>query len=222
MRLAAASPAANGLQPLEWQTSLALVPYGDALAVMEARVEGIIHGTAPELVWLLEHPPIYTGGTSAKETDLLQADFPIYQTGRGGRYTYHGPGQRIAYVMLDLKRRNPDVRCYVHDLEEWVIRALDRFSVIAERRQGRIGLWVNLSRYGRMGEAKIAAIGVRLKRWVTFHGVAINVAPDLAHYKGIVPCGISEHGVTSLADLGIAITMAEMDEALKKAWDEVF
>jgi lipoyl(octanoyl) transferase len=222
MRLAGASAAANGVDPLEWQSSPGLVPYGEALAAMESRVEAIITHQAPELVWLLEHPPLYTAGTSARAQDLLQADFPVHQTGRGGQYTYHGPGQRIAYVMLDLRGRKQDLRCYVHDLESWVIAALRRFDVDAQRREGRIGLWIDLARHGRIGEAKIAAIGVRVRRWVTFHGVSINVAPDLSHYNGIVPCGISQHGVTSLADLGIDVTMADMDAALKDAWGEVF
>ncbi len=195
------------------------MPYPEALAAMEARVAAIRDGTAPELVWLLEHPPLYTAGTSAHDTDLLTPDrFPVYRTGRGGQYTYHGPGQRVGYVMVDLKRRNPDVRAYVHSLEEWLIRALARFQVKGERREGRVGIWV-----ARDGvEKKIAAIGVRVRHWVTFHGVALNVDPDLSHFAGIVPCGLAQYGVTSLVDLGLPVTMADVDLALREAWDEVF
>jgi lipoyl(octanoyl) transferase len=187
---------------------------------MERRVAAIRAGTAAELVWLLEHPPIYTAGTSAREEDLLEPDrLPIHQTGRGGQYTYHGPGQRIAYVMLDLRLRGQDVRCYVHQLEEWIIRVLARFGVRGERRAGRVGVWV-----ARPGgdEEKIAAIGVRVRQWVTYHGVALNLDPELDHYRGIVPCGIAEHGVTSLARLGVAATMAEVDTALQFTFAEVF
>src|SRR5712672_476395 len=185
----------------EWRISEGLVPYDEALATMEARVADIRAGTAAELVWLLEHPPIYTAGTSAREEDLLEPRrLPIHRTGRGGQYTYHGPGQRIAYVMLDLRKRGQDVRCYVHQLEEWIIRVLARFDVRGERRVGRVGIWV--ARPGGR-EEKIAAIGVRVRQWVTYHGVALNLDPDLDHYRGIVPCGIAEHGVTSLARLGV-------------------
>jgi|HigsolmetaAR203D_1030402.scaffolds.fasta_scaffold00127_12 lipoyl(octanoyl) transferase len=209
----------------EWRISDAPVSYPDALAEMEARVERIARGEAPELVWLLEHPPLYTAGTSADSRDLLQPDrFPVYRAGRGGQYTYHGPGQRIAYVMLDLKRRGPDVRHFVWSLEEWLIRTLDRFGVRGERRDGRVGIWIDRGREGGLPgrEDKIAAIGVRVRRWVTFHGVALNVEPDLSHFNGIVPCGISDHGVTSLVDLGRLVTMDEVDAALRAAWDEVF
>ena len=208
----------------EWRIEDGLVDYPTALQVMEERVAALNAGEAPELVWLLEHPPLYTAGTSADSRDLLQPErFPVYETGRGGEYTYHGPGQRIGYVMLDLKRRQPDVRKYVHDLEEWLIRTLDKLGVEGERREGRVGIWVrrtNLNLPSR--EDKVAAIGVRIRRWVTFHGVALNVEPDLSHFGGIVPCGISEHGVTSLVDLGIPVTMQDVDIALKEAFDEVF
>ena len=191
---------------------------------MEARVDAIRRLGGPELVWLVEHHPLYTAGTSTKPGDLLEARFPVYKTGRGGELTYHGPGQRVAYVMLDLNRRKPDIRAYVWNLEEWVARALARFGVQALRRQGRVGLWVELARHGGLpgAEAKIAAIGVRVRRWVTYHGVAINLAPDLTHYSGIVPCGIREHGVTSLAALGVPATMADLDRALRHEWDGVF
>ncbi|SDD77354.1 lipoyl(octanoyl) transferase [Rhodospira trueperi] len=187
---------------------------------METHVAAIRSGTAPELVWLLEHPPLYTAGTSARPEDLVMPDrFPVYPTGRGGQYTYHGPGQRVAYVLLDLARRNRDVRCHVHRLEDWLIRTLARFDVAAERRDGRVGLWV-VRDDGR--EDKIAAIGVRVRRWVTFHGIALNVAPDLSHYAGIVPCGIREHGVTSLRDLGLSATLEQVDTALKETFPAVF
>lgn len=203
----------DALTKTEWRTSAGLVPYPEALALMEARVDAIRAGTAPELVWLLEHPPLYTAGTSAAPEELLERErFPVYASGRGGRYTYHGPGQRVAYLMLDLKRRGGDVRRYVWQLEEWVIASLAALGVTGERRAGRVGIWV-VKPGG--AEAKIAAIGVRVRRWVSYHGVAVNVAPDLAHFAGIVPCGISEHGVTSLADLGIAAGMAELDSALR-------
>ncbi len=202
----------------EWKISDALVPYAEAVAFMEARAAAIREGTAGELVWLLEHPPIYTAGTSSNDADLLDARFPVYQTGRGGQFTYHGPGQRVGYVMLDLKRRKPDVRAYVHDLEQWLIETLAVFNVKGERREGRVGIWVQ--RGAR--EDKIAALGVRIKRWVTFHGVALNVDPDLSHFGGIVPCGISGHGVTSLAELGILVSMADVDVALKQSFRKVF
>lgn len=204
----------------DWRTTGAPVPYPDAVAFMEARVEAIRKGEAPETVWLLEHPPLYTAGTSADPADLIDAGrFPVYPSGRGGQYTYHGPGQRVAYVMLDLNARGRDVRGYVHGLEEWLIRTLARFGVTGERRAGRVGIWV--ARGGDV-EEKIAAIGVRVRRWVTFHGVALNVAPDLSHFAGIVPCGISAHGVTSLAALGIEASMANVDAALRGAFNEVF
>lgn len=209
---------------MEWRREPGLLPYEAAVAAMEERVAAIRAGTAPELVWLIEHPPLYTAGTSARAGDLLDAmGFPVYPSGRGGQFTYHGPGQRVAYVMLDLKARGADVRAYVADLEDWVIRSLARLGVTAERRPGRIGLWVTRPS-GPLGpqEDKIAAIGVRVRRWVSYHGIAINVAPDLSHYAGIVPCGIRDHGVTSLAALGIAATMADLDAALMASFDEVF
>jgi lipoyl(octanoyl) transferase len=200
------------------------VPYPDAVAAMEARVAAIAVGTAPEQVWLLEHPPLYTAGTSAKPADLLQKDrFPVYATGRGGQYTYHGPGQRVGYVMLDLNKHGADVRRYVHNLEGWIITALGTLGVKAERRDGRIGLWVERPNPPFPSrEDKIAAIGVRVRKWVSFHGVAVNVAPDLSHYGGIVPCGISQHGVTSLKDLGHAASMADVDKALVAAFEDTF
>jgi lipoyl(octanoyl) transferase len=211
---------AESASEIEWRISDALVPYDEAVAAMEARVAGIRAGAARELVWLLEHPPLYTAGTSARPGDLIAPDLlPVFRTGRGGQYTYHGPGQRVGYVMLDLQRRGGDLRAYVRDLEEWLIRTLQRFNVKGERRDGRIGIWVAESG-GR--ESKIAAIGVRIRHWVSFHGVSLNVDPDLAHYRGIVPCGISEHGVTSLAALGITATMPEVDAALEAAFAEVF
>ena len=203
---------------VEWRTSDSAVPYPEALAEMEARAAAIAEGTAGELVWLLEHPPIYTAGTSAQDGDLLDARFPVYRTGRGGQFTYHGPGQRVGYAMLDLKRRKPDVRAYVHDLEQWLIEALAEFNVKGERREGRVGIWVQRG----PREDKIAALGVRIKRWVTFHGVALNVDPDLSHFSGIVPCGVRAHGVTSLTDLGIPASMADVDVALKKSFAKVF
>lgn len=205
---------------IEWRISDQLVPYEQAVAEMEERVAAIRAGTAPECVWLLEHPPLYTAGTSAKPEDLLWADrFPVYQTGRGGQFTYHGPGQRVAYVMLDLKKRGGDVRAYVHQLEDWLIATLARFAVKGERRDGRVGIWVAR---GGGREDKVGAIGVRVRHWVTFHGIALNVEPDLSHFQGIVPCGITQHGVTSLWDLGLTPTMPDVDCALMAAWGEVF
>lgn len=200
---------------MEWKFSKNPVEYADALAFMNKRVEAIHNGEAAECIWLLEHPPLYTAGTSAKDSDLLDNRFPVYEAGRGGEYTYHGPGQRVAYVMLDLKRRQkkPDVKKYVWQLEEWIIRTLAEFDVKGERRCGRVGIWVKRDE-GR--EDKIAAIGVRIRRWVTLHGIAINVNPDLSHFGGIVPCGIKEHGVTSLADLGKVHDFDALDTALKK------
>src|ERR1700760_2127110 len=203
--------------PIDWKISDTPEPYPDAVAAMEARAAAIHDGTAGELVWLLEHPPIYTAGTSSKEADLLEARFPVYRTGRGGQFTYHGPGQRVGYVMLDLKRRKPDVRAYVHDLEQWLIETLALFNVKGERREGRVGIWVQRG----MREDKIAALGVRIKRWVSLHGVALNVAPDLTHFSGIVPCGVRAHGVTSLADLGLAVSMADVDVALKQSFRKI-
>ncbi len=210
---------------VEWRIDDAPVPYPEALAFMEARVAAIRDGTAPETVWLLEHPPLYTAGTSADPADLLDPGrFPVFDAGRGGQYTYHGPGQRIAYVMLDLKKRGEDIRCFVHDLEEWLIRTLASFNVKGERREGRVGIWVDRGPYGGLKgqEDKIAAIGVRVRRWVTFHGVSLNVEPDLSHFAGIVPCGIQQHGVTSLVALGHLVTMPEVDSALMAAFGEVF
>jgi lipoyl(octanoyl) transferase len=204
----------------EWVVSEGLTSYPDALAAMEARAAAIRAGTAAELVWLVEHPPTYTAGTSATPGGLVDARFPVFQAGRGGQWTYHGPGQRTAYVMLDLGRRGRDVRAYVHSLEEWLIRALDRFNVRGERRDGRVGIWV--ADRARGTEDKVAAIGVRVTRWVTWHGVALNVDPDLGHFGGIVPCGVAEHGVTSLHRLGVLATMEEADVALRAAWGEVF
>jgi lipoyl(octanoyl) transferase len=210
----------TGVPEIEWQISTIPVDYEPAVEAMEARVAAIREGAAPELVWLLEHLPLYTAGTSARDQDLLDPSrLPVHRTGRGGRYTYHGPGQRIAYVMLDLTRRDRDVRCHVHRLEEWMIRTLARFSIQGERRDGRVGIWV--ARPGG-GEKKIAAIGVRVRRWVTYHGVALNVDPELDHYRGIVPCGIAEHGVTSLARLGVGATMAEVDRALQATFSGIF
>ncbi len=249
---------------MEWKVSNKPVPYEDALAFMDARVAAIAAGEAEECVWLLEHPPLYTAGTSAKDEDLLGGDFPVFKTGRGGQYTYHGPGQRIAYVMLDLKKRakeksrqaclprasgvleaaigkgprfhgesrvvGPDVRQYVCDLEEWIIRSIGEFGIKGERRDGRIGIWVEKGDGVKKGDftpspvldCKIAAIGVRIRRWVTLHGIAINVNPDLSHFSGIVPCGISDAGVTSFADLGVKADMAALDEALKEKFFDIF
>ena len=195
---------------MEWKRSPAPVDYPAAIAFMEERVAMIHQGAAETCVWLLEHPPLYTAGTSAKAVDLLQPRFPVHETGRGGQYTYHGPGQRVAYVMMKLPE--PDLKKYIHNLEEWVIRALARLGVQGERREGRVGIWVA----HRGGEAKIAACGVRVRHWVAFHGVSINVDPDLSHFDGIVPCGISDHGVTSLRDLGLSATMADLDAALEE------
>ena len=198
-----------------WKISDQPVPYPEALAAMEARAAAIADGTAGEQVWLLEHPPIYTAGTSANDADLLEARFPVY---RGGQFTYHGPGQRVGYAMLDLKTRTPDVRAYVRDLEQWLIETLAQFNVKGERREGRVGIWVQRG----LREDKIAALGVRIKRWVTLHGVALNVEPDLSHFSGIVPCGVTAHGVTSLADLGIQVSMADVDVALMQSFKKIF
>jgi lipoyl(octanoyl) transferase len=208
-----------------WRISDAPVDYAAAVAFMEQRAAAIAAGDAPETVWLLEHPPLYTAGTSADDADLVAPDrFPVYATGRGGQYTYHGPGQRIAYVMVNLKRRGPDVRAYVGALEDWIIRTLAGFSVKGERRAGRVGIWVDRAAHGGPAgrEDKIAAIGVRIRRWVTFHGLSINVEPDLEHFSGIVPCGIAEHGVTSLADLGVTASTADVDLALMQTFPGVF
>lgn len=216
------------LRPLEWRTSEELVDYEVSLAAMETRVADIHAGRESELIWFLEHPPLYTAGTSAKDDELLEGDrFPVYQVGRGGRYTYHGPGQRVAYLMLELHRRSPtgqgDVRGFVRNLEAWVIETLAQFGVIGERREGRVGIWV-VRNDGPQGlrEEKIAAIGIRVRHWISFHGIALNVNPDLDHFNGIVPCGIGEFGVTSLADLGIDCSMADVDAALTTAFKKVF
>ena len=210
----------TGHAAVELRISSSPVPFVEAEAAMEARVAAIRAGTAPELVWFLEHSPLYTAGTSAQDSDLLTPDrFPVFKTGRGGQYTYHGPGQRVAYVMLDLKRRGEDVRCFVRDLEECIIRTLAALGVTGERRQGRIGIWVAR---GNAREDKIGAIGVRVRHWVSYHGIAVNVAPDLSHFSGIVPCGVTAHGVTSLKDLGVDAGFAELDGALKTAFEDVF
>lgn len=213
---------------VEWRVTDTLQDYAEALAWQEARVAAIRAGEAEECVWLLEHPPLLTAGTSAREEDLLEPGrFPVHEAGRGGQYTYHGPGQRVAYAMLDLNRRGRDVRAYVNKLEEWVIRALAEFGVKGERRSDRVGVWVVRPEKppgpdGAPAEDKVAAIGVRLRRWVAFHGVAINVEPDLTHFGAIVPCGITGHGVTSLVDLGVPASMSDFDIALKEAFDDVF
>ena len=213
---------------VEWIVSDKPVAYQAAVAKMEQRIADIADGTAPEAVWLLEHPPLYTAGTRARPGDLLAPDrFPVFSTGRGGEYTYHGPGQRIAYVMLDLKRREPDIRRFVAALEAWIIATLARFDVAGARREDRIGVWVERPDRppladGAMAEDKIAAIGIRVRKWVTFHGISLNVEPDLEHYAGIVPCGIAGHGVTSLADLGLQVTMHQVDEALRPEFEAIF
>jgi lipoyl(octanoyl) transferase len=220
--------AKDGCPPVRWRISDSLVPYEEALAVMEAEVAGIADGRADELVWLLEHPALYTAGTSANVGDLIEPDrFPVFSTGRGGEYTYHGPGQRVAYVMLDLKRRRQDVRAYVAALEEVIIRTLDLMNVRGERREDRVGVWVRrpekpLLPDGSMAEDKIAALGIRLRRWVSFHGLSLNVDPDLSHFSGIVPCGISAYGVTSLMDLGLPVMMSDVDVRLRQAFEDVF
>lgn len=207
------------MHTIEWKISDSLVPYDEALTLMEARAAAIREGSANELVWLLEHPPLYTAGTSAKSEDLVTPDkFPVYEAGRGGQYTYHGPGQRIAYVMLDLKKRGSDIRVFVQDLEHWVIDVLAQYQIKGEIREGRVGVWV--ARGSR--EDKIAAIGVRVRKWVSFHGISINVEPDLKHYEGIIPCGISEHGVTSLVDLGIPVSLPEFDTELRSSFEHIF
>lgn len=214
--------------PVEWTISEGLVPYPEAVAAMEARAAAIAAGEAPEQVWLVEHPPLYTAGTSARDADLVAPDrFPVFRSGRGGEYTYHGPGQRVAYVMLDLNRRGPDLRRYVAALEAWIIATLARFNVTGERREERVGVWVRRPDKpplpdGRAAEDKIAAIGIRVRRWVTFHGISLNVEPELEHFSGIVPCGITGYGVTSLVDLGIPVTMPEVDAALKAEFEAIF
>ena len=213
----------NDGAPVKWAVSSGLVPYEEAVAFMEARVAAIAAGEASEMVWLLEHPPLYTAGVSSKDDDLLDAGrFPVHRTGRGGQFTYHGPGQRVAYVMLDLNRRGRDVRAFVRGLERWIIDALNRFGVDAGVREGRVGVWVERKGAGWSREDKIAAIGVKVRKWVSFHGISLNVEPDLDHFGGIVPCGIAEHGVTSLVDLGVLATMDEADAALRSAFEAVF
>jgi len=216
-------PAEDGPRP-EWTVREGLLPYKDAVAAMEARAAAIADGRAPEWVWLIEHPPLYTSGTSTRAGDLIAPRFPLHTTGRGGQLTYHGPGQRVAYAMLDLKRRAPDVRRYVASLEEWIIRTLCVFNVRGERREDRIGVWVRRPDQGAGREDKIAAIGIRLKRWVSLHGIALNVDPDLSHFAGIVPCGVADprYGVTSLVDLGHRVSMAEVEVAMKTAFEEIF
>ena len=213
---------------VEWITAEGLTPYPEALTFMEARANAIAAGEADELIWLVEHPPLYTAGTSAKVADLVDPDrFDVFEARRGGEYTYHGPGQRVAYVMMNVGKRGRDVRKFVHDLEAWIIATLAEFNVVGERRAGRVGVWVQrpdkpLMPDGSLAEDKIAALGIRLRKWVSFHGLSINVEPDLSHFGGIVPCGISAHGVTSLVDLGLPITMNDVDVALRKTFLQVF
>ena len=215
--------ARDGSAPAEWAISEGLVGYEGAVAAMEARAEAIAEGRARELVWLVEHPPLYTAGTSAQDADLIDPGrFPVHRTGRGGQYTYHGPGQRVAYAMLDLKRRNPDLRRYVAALEAWLILTLDGFNIRGERREDRVGVWVRRPDKGEAAEDKIAAIGIRVRRWISFHGISLNVEPDLSHFSGIVPCGVTRHGVTSLVDLGIPVTMPEVDAVMRGAFEEIF
>jgi len=206
---------------VQWKISDGLINYEDALSAMENRVADIISGNKPELVWMLEHPPLYTSGTSAKESDLLDANkFPVYKTGRGGEYTYHGPGMRIAYIMLDLKKRSAqDIKAYVYNLEQLIINTLSHFDIKGERRKGRVGIWVVMP---DGSESKIAAIGIRVRKWVTYHGIAINLNPDLSHFGGIVPCGISEHGITSISALGKKASLSELDRALKDEYNLLF
>lgn len=208
---------------IEWRVSEGLLPYPETLAEMEARAAAVREGSARELVWLLEHPPLYTAGTSANDADLVDPGrFPVFRSGRGGQFTYHGPGQRVAYVMLDLSRRTQDLRAFVAALEAWLIATLDSFNVRGERREDRVGVWVRRPEKGLAAEDKIAAIGIRVRRWVTFHGISLNVEPDLSHFSGIVPCGVREHGVTSLVDLGIPVTMPEVDAALRARFEDIF
>jgi lipoyl(octanoyl) transferase len=223
-RLAIVPRPARATAPVAWRVATAPIDYATALAVMEARVAAIADGAADELVWLIEHPPLYTAGTSARREDLLAPRFPVFPSGRGGQYTYHGPGQRVAYAMLDLRRRGCDVRRFVAELEEWLIRTLAAFNIRGERREDRVGVWVRRPDKGEACEDKIAAIGIRVKRWVSLHGISLNVDPDLAHFDGIVPCGVTapRYGVTSFLDLGHIVTMPEVDMALRAAFAEVF
>ncbi len=217
-----------GSDPVEWVIADDLVPYEQAVAAMEAHVAAIAAGEARERVWLVEHPPLYTAGTSARDEDLVEPDrFPVFRTGRGGQFTYHGPGQRVVYVMLDLQRRTPDLRRYVAALEAWLIATLDAFNIRGERREDRVGVWVRRPEKapdpsGEPAEDKIAAIGIRVRRWVTFHGISLNVEPDLSHFSGIVPCGVRLHGVTSLVDLGIPVSMPEVDSVLRATFEDRF
>ena len=220
---------ALGLAPVEWRAEPGLIDYAVAVAAMEARVDAIIRGESGEQVWLVEHPPLYSAGTSARDADLVEARFPVHRSGRGGQFTYHGPGQRVAYVMLDLNRRKPDVRAFVRALEDWIVATLAAFNVRGETRAERVGIWVARPSKprgpgGELAEDKIAAIGVRMRRWVTFHGVAINVEPDLSHFGGIVPCGVAQAhlGVTSLVDLGLPVAMSDVDVSLRRAFEPVF
>ena len=210
-------------EPAEWVVAEGLTGYDEAVAEMEARAGLIADGLARERVWLVEHPPLYTAGTSARDEDLIAPErFPVFRSGRGGQFTYHGPGQRVAYVMLDLKRRQPDLRRFVAALEGWLIGALDEFNIRGERREDRVGVWVRRPDKAAEAEDKIAAIGIRVRRWVSFHGISLNVEPDLTHFDGIVPCGVSRHGVTSLVDLGLPVTMPEVDSVLREAFERVF
>ena len=215
---------ARDLPPAEWRVSEGFVPYPDAIAQMDERAAAIAEGKAGELVWLLEHPSLYTSGTSAQPADLLDSRFPVFEAGRGGQFTYHGPGQRVVYLMLDLKARKPDVRAYVATLEEWIIRTLAAFNVRGERREDRIGVWVARPEQGEGREDKIAAIGIRIRKWVSLHGISLNVDPDLSHFSGIVPCGVSaqRYGVTSLVDLGLPVTLNDVDLALNREFENLF
>ena len=212
-----------GSPPVEWSVAESLVGYEAAVEAMERRAASVAAGEAAEQVWLVEHPPLYTAGTSARDEDLIERErFPVHRTGRGGQFTYHGPGQRVAYVMLDLQRRTPDLRRYVAALEAWLIATLSAFNIRGERREDRVGVWVRRPEKGDGAEDKIAAIGIRVRRWATFHGVSLNVEPDLSHFSGIVPCGVRQHGVTSLVDLGIPVTMPEVDSVMRGAFEPIF
>lgn len=212
-----------GSEPVEWVIADEPVGYEAAVAEMEARAALIADGVARERVWLVEHPALYTAGTSARDEDLLAPErFPVHRTGRGGQFTYHGPGQRVAYVMLDLKRREPDLRRFVSALEAWLIGTLGAFNIRGERREERVGVWVRRPEKGQGAEDKIAALGIRVRRWVSFHGISLNVEPELAHFDGIVPCGVSDQGVTSLVDLGLPVTMPEVDSALRAEFERIF
>jgi len=215
---------AAGAPAAEWHVGDSLVDYGTALAEMTARAAAVARGEAAEFVWLLEHPPLYTAGTSARPQELIEARFPVHAVGRGGQFTYHGPGQRVGYVMLDLKRRAPDLRRFVATIEEWIIRTLAAFDVQGERRDDRIGVWVRRPDKGEFAEDKIAAIGIRVQRWVTLHGFSLNVAPDLSHFSGIVPCGVADvrYGVTSLVDLGRRVSMQDVDRILRREFEPLF